>query len=489
MNDAPPGDAEHRRATRTSPAVPRNPVAGRRPVGPPAREAVGGAPLPKGGQARILNRDLRPAHDEQSRSAQLARHIMPIVSDGRSSPLVTYVRRMHTRSPHRRWVLILSLLVAGWPLVAGGCGERETYTPPDLFYLFATYQVGKNPTAVLTADLDEDGLTDVITTNIGNNSLSILFGNGDGTFKDQVEVEVGREPRAMVLADFNGDDRQDLAVACSGSDQIALFFGLGNGKFASGQRYAVHRTPVSVVSGDLNGDGHADLAVALRNDKIRIMLGRGDGTFVEGPEYEHGDTPTSLALQDLNGDGRLDLAVSNGGPMSSAVTIWLGNGDGSFRASGEYRTGKRPLVVTVADFNSDAKTDLLVINGEMDSFTVFLGVGDGTFQSGLDAGADAGPVNGLARDFNGDRITDVAIVNVQSSDLSILFGRGDGTFRYPPMNYRAKGGPFALASLALTAQPTGEPALVTANNAAGTVSVFLHRGLKGAGSRAMPAPS
>lgn len=381
--------------------------------------------------------------------------------------------------PSPRRLAVLRLLLMLGLCTSAGCTQQEAYTPPDPLYLFASYPVGKNPTAVSTADFNQDGLTDLITTNIGNNSLSILFGNGDGTFKDQARIDAGKEPRALALNDYNADGRLDVAVACSGSDQVALFFGLPKGAFGVGQRYPVHRTPVSIASGDVNGDQKPDLIVALRNDKVKVMLGNGDGTFLDGPFYEYGDTPTSLALADLNQDGKLDLAVTNGGPMSSAVSIWLGNGDGTFRIPPtDYRTGKRPLTVSFADFNNDRMTDLLVINGEMDTFTTFLGNGDGTFLAGKESGADAGPVYGLARDFDGDRLADVAIVNVQSNNLSILYGRGDGTFRYPPKHYRTKGGPFAVATLALTTNQMEEPGLVTADNGAGSVSIFLRRGLK-----------
>ncbi|MBI4400365.1 MAG: VCBS repeat-containing protein [Nitrospirae bacterium] len=386
-------------------------------------------------------------------------------------------------------VAIQLLLVAGL-VTAGGCSRKEPYVPPDLFYLFATYTVGKNPTSVTTADFNQDGLTDLITTNIGNSTLSVLFGYGDGTFKEQIQIEAGKEPRALALSDFNADGHVDVAVACSGSDQVAIFFGLANGTFGVGQRYAMHKIPVSIASGDVNGDHKSDLIVALRNDKVSILLGNGDGTFVEGARYEYGDTPTSLAVADLNQDGKLDLAVTNGGPMSSAVSIWLGNGDGTFRQPTDYRTGKRPLSVSFADFNNDQKTDLLVINGEMDTFTIFLGNGNGTFQEGKESGADSGPVYGFARDFNGDGFVDVAIVNVQSNDLSILFGRGDGTFQYPPINYRTKGGPFAIATLNLTTKHQDEePGLVTANNGAGSISIFLHRGLKPHAPPVPPASS
>ncbi len=360
----------------------------------------------------------------------------------------------------------------------GACSKADPYNPPDLFYYFASYKVGQNPTSVTMADFNHDSFTDLVTTNISSNTLSLLLGNGDGTFQDQVQLHVCQEPRALAIGDFNQDDHVDLALACSGGDEVALLFGHGNGKFAEGPHYPVHRTPVAVAADDLNGDGHSDLVVALRNDKIKIFLGTGTGELRPSHQYEYGDTPTSVALSDLNGDGMLDLVVTNGGPMSNAVSVWIGNGDSTFRDPKDYSTGKRPLGVSFADFNNDRHRDLLVINGERDSFTTFLGNGNGTFQPGKDSGADAGPNFGLAWDFNGDRLVDVAIVNLQSNDLSILFGKGDGTFHYPPRNYRTKGGPFAISSFHVTTGGTEEPGLVVADNGAGSVSIFLHRGLR-----------
>jgi len=359
-----------------------------------------------------------------------------------------------------------------------GCSKTDPYTPPDPFYYFASYKVGKNPTTITTGDLNQDSFTDLITTNIASNSVSILLGNGDGTFKDQVQLHVCQEPRALAMGDFNEDGHADVALACSGGDEISLLLGHGDGKFEEGQRYPVHRAPIALATDDINGDHHSDLVVALRNDKIKVFLGNGRGEFRHGVQYEYGDTPTSVALSDLNGDGRLDLVVTNGGPMSNAVSIWLGNGDGSFRDPKDYPTGHRPLGVSLADFNNDQHSDLLVINGEKDSFTTFLGNGNATFRPGKDSGADAGPNFGLARDFNGDHLVDVAIVNLQSNDLSILFGKGDGTFHYPPRNYRTKSGPFALSSFRVTTSGVEEPGLAIADNGSGSVSIFLHHGLK-----------
>ena len=383
-----------------------------------------------------------------------------------------------------------SLIVIGVLMMCfvTACSKKDPYVPPDPLYYFASYKVGKNPTTVTPFDVNQDGFTDLVTTNMSSNTISILLGNGDGTFHEQVQLHVCQEPRSLATGLFNRDSYPDIVLACSGSDQIAVLFGRADGKFEEGPQYPVHRTPVSIASDDLNGDQFPDLVVALRNDKVKVFLGEGNGEFRLGTQYEYGDTPTSVALSDLNADGKIDLVVTNGGPMSNAVSIWIGKGDGTFQKPTDYRSGRRPLGVSFADFNNDRIKDLLVINGERDSFSTFLGNGNATFQAGHDSGADASPNYGLARDFNGDHQADVAIVNLQSNDLSILFGRGDGTFEYPPRNYRTKSGPFAVALFSVTTQSIEEPGLVTADNGQGTVSIFLHRGLKAAPRQAETEP-
>ncbi|MCY3729494.1 MAG: VCBS repeat-containing protein [Nitrospira sp.] len=373
---------------------------------------------------------------------------------------------------------ILRFLTLCGILFLPGCSPKDPYVPPDLLYLFASYEVGKNPTAVQAGDFNQDGFSDLITSNISANTLSLLLGNGDGSFQAQVSIRVCMEPRNLAVRDLNGDGHEDLAVACSGSNQVAIFMGQGSGTFEKDALYPVHRTPVSIASGDFNSDRHLDLVVALRNDKLQLLFGNGKGKFRIGPLYEYGDTPTSVTTADFNQDGHLDLAVTNGGPMSNAVSIWLGQGDGTFLLPTDYRTGKRPLSVSCADFNNDGALDLLVVNGQMNTITVFLGNGDGTFQEGMDSGGDAGPNDGLARDFDGDDIPDAAVVNIQSGSISVLFGNGDGTFHYPPRHYRTPRGPFALTTLIVARDRDEEPGLAVVNNAENSVSIFLHHGLK-----------
>jgi hypothetical protein len=203
-----------------------------------------------------------------------------------------------------------------------------------------------------------------------------------------------------------------------------------------------------------------------------ILLGGGNGMFVQKALYEYGDTPTGVAAADINGDGVLDLAVTQGGPMSSSVAVFVGNGDGTFNAPSSYKTGHRPLGVSILDLNGDHHMDMMVVNGEMDDITVFLGNGDGTFTKGSAFGANAGPMAMVTGDFDTDGKADVAVVNNLSGDLSIVLGKGDGTFWQPPRSYKSGAAPFAIASVSFTSKDP-RPGLAIANNISSTISVFL----------------
>lgn len=376
---------------------------------------------------------------------------------------------MHSPMPPFSFRLYAATLLIA---MGAGCAPSESPQAPDLFYLYKTIAVGKNPTSIVAGDLNGDRFADMVTTNIGDDSLSILLGNGDGNFMDAMPLRLPEQPRAVALHDFNGDNRLDLAVATTGNHRVTILMGEGTGRFIKGDSYSAVKSPVSLAVGDFNRDGKPDLAVALRNDKLLILAGRGDGSFLQKGVYEYGDTPTSVTADDVNEDGLTDLVVTHGGIMSNSVVVFLGQGDGAFRAPVPYRTGHSPLSVSALDLNRDHHVDLLVINGERDDISVFFGKGDGTFTPGASFGANAGPISAVTQDFDGDGKTDIAVANNMSSDLSLLLGQGDGTFRQPPRSYRTGAAPFAVTAVSFGPQDP-RPGLVTANNLGHTVSIFV----------------
>ena len=137
-------------------------------------------------------------------------------------------------------------------------------------------------------------------------------------FLAPLAFDAGSVPVSMVVGDFNGDGYLDLAVASAGSASVSVLLGNGDGSFQSARNFPAGRAPVSVAVGDFDGDGHLDLAVAnagtypsFTDSTVSVFLGNGDGNFQSARNFPAGSYPESVAVGDFDGDGHLDLAVAN----------------------------------------------------------------------------------------------------------------------------------------------------------------------------------
>jgi hypothetical protein len=206
-----------------------------------------------------------------------------------------------------------------------------------------------------------------------SNTVSILLGNGDGTFSAAASPSTGTFPASVAVGDFNGDGRADLAVANHISDTVSILLGNGDGSFSPAAAPATGNGPESVVVGDFNGDGKADLAVVNGSDNtLSVLLGNGSGTFAAAATTITGTGPVSVAVGDFNGDGKADLSIANSG--SNTIGILLGNGDGTFSPAATTNTGNNPQSVVVGDFNGDGRADLALANfSSDDTVSILLG--------------------------------------------------------------------------------------------------------------------
>jgi hypothetical protein len=290
---------------------------------------------------------------------------------------------------------------------------------------------GSYPSSIASGDFNGDGIPDMALVNSNSNTLTILLGNGDGTFKaTATSPQTGSNPVFVAVGDFNNDGKADLAVANANSNTLTILLGNGEGTFTA---TAVNPTtvsdPQSIAAGDFNGDGILDLAVAnYSSNTVTVLLGNGDGTFTASPmSAQTGGEPISIVAGDFNGDGILDLAVANAN--GNSLTILLGNGDGSFALGVSRQTGSSPQSIAVGDFNGDGIPDLAVANYYSNSVTILLGNGDGTFTaSPISPQTGYEPDSILAGDFNGDGILDLVVANFYGNSLTVLLGIGDGTF-------------------------------------------------------------
>ena len=280
------------------------------------------------------------------------------------------------------------------------------------------FDAGSGPQSVAVGDFNGDGKPDLAVVNSYSNNVSILLGNGDGTFQIHVDYPTGAQPGSVAIGDFNGDGKLDLAVVNSYSNNVSVLLGNGNGTFQPAVSYGTGSGtgPAFVAVGDFNRDGKLDLAVANSNSSnVSVLLGNGDGTFQTAVNYDVGGAPTSIAVGDFNHDGKLDLAVAVPVPgPSTYVSMLLGNGDGTFQTAVNYNAPYAPDAVAVGDFNGDGNLDLVVGN-RSSNISVFLGNGDGTFRTAVNYSAGYNPSSVAVGDFNNDGTLDLAVANSGSS--------------------------------------------------------------------------
>ena len=345
----------------------------------------------------------------------------------------------------------------------------------------ANYNVGSLPVVVAVEDFNGDGKKDLAVANAFSDNISILLGNGNGTFQSAVDYPTGAVPASVVVADFNGDNKLDLAVADAGNPPgdpggVSILLGNGNGTFASAVNYAAGIAPSWIAMGEFNGDSKLDLAVVSSGDPdtgegggVWILLGNSDGTFQAALYHTLPDTPYSVAVGDFNGDSKADLAVTL--YYVNMVSILLGNGNGTFQASVEYPTDVGPTVMAVGDFNNDTKLDVATPNYTAGTVSILIGNGNGTFQAAVNYLVGYRPESVVAADFTGDGKVDLVATNVGASNISILPGNGNGTFQ-SLINFGTAGGPI----FAGVGDFNGDSKLdlAVANSATNNISILLN---------------
>ena len=330
-------------------------------------------------------------------------------------------------------------LLGSAPVVVGASGLSLSVGP--------SYPTGASPSSVVAADFNGDGIPDLAVTNVAAGfftpgSLSVLLGNGDGTFRNAVSLPTGADPAQLTTADFNNDGIPDLVYTTRLNGNIAVLLGNGDGTFRALPEIAGSSMNSAGVSiGDLNGDGNVDLAtVDPYTGLLSVYLGRGDGTFTQVPQQSAaGRNPTSVAIGDFNGDGKQDAVVCNvlvpgNGVTPSSLTVFFGNGDGTFNTAQTIPLNPGAEQVLATDFNGDGILDLAVAHSGAtpQTLTILLGTGDGTFvQQGSDLQIPF--LSAIASgDLNGDGVVDLVgflgVGPVDSQNVYALLGVGDGTF-------------------------------------------------------------
>lgn len=308
-----------------------------------------------------------------------------------------------------------------------------------------------------TADLRNNGLTDLVVAPYGGQDVYVLLGNGDGTFQVSVAYPAGIGADMVAVGRFTSGQQPDvLLLEENPCNCLQVLPGNGDGTLGTAITTPLpfNMAGYAVTVGDLNNDGKLDAAVSGTGDTsiVAIMLGNGDGTFTVGESYEVGEEPESISTGFFTANKKkIDLVVGN--EEGYSISVLLGNGDGTFQPAANYDT-HFPGWVIAQDFSGDGKTDIAAANALFPpGVTVFHGNGDGTFQPGVfyPAGQEGNYI--ASGDFNGDHRPDLVEVDHERGVITTLLNTGVVSFSpTTPLNFKkqAVGKTSAPQSVTLT---------------------------------------
>ena len=339
-----------------------------------------------------------------------------------------------------------------------------------------TYAVGDGPSAIVTGDFNGDGHIDLAVANYYDNDVSVLLGNGDGTFQNQVIYAVGSGPYDLVAGDFTGDGRTDLAVANYHDKDVSVLLNNGDSMFAAPGSLAIspHATPLVT---DLSGNGTVDVLVVdgAGNILYRQGIPTKPGTFDPPITVNPGDPSRDIVIVDTH-QGPV-LASVDATDNAISLYLWRGWGGGNFVRIRSLPTGSLPAQIVAADLTGDGWNDLVVRNAGDGTLTVFFNNGSGSkptgsafFPSSVTLRVGLGVSGVTLADVDQNGVPDIIVTNKARGEVGVLLNLGHGAFA-PAVLYRAGAGLYDV-----TNNTDGSATLTTLEATSGVAAGAFTRG-------------
>lgn len=373
--------------------------------------------------------------------------------------------------------------------VANGLSNDVTILRRDAsgrYMVTQTLVADDEPTAIGSADLNGDGHVDLVVTNRNSDSVSVFLGRGGGTFAAAASFTAGSSgssPGGMSIADLNLDGIPDVVVANNRSSDASVLLGDGLGNLLPPRVFVADEEPLASRVGLLNDDAVPDVVVVSRGRQVpnaTVLRGLGDGTLAGVEDVVTRPNPNGLAVGDLDNNGLADIAVPH---SDGHVLLFHGTGEG-FAPAPPLVTGLDINDVVPGDFDGNGLLDLVNVNNNRSQLTLFRAIPGGRFAAGVAVAIGGAAITGLAVDLNGDNFTDLAVVRRtgEAADaVDVLLADGRGGFR-TPVSYGA--GQTSIDIDFGDCNNDGNVDLYVVNN--GSASISLLVGTGGGGLRPMP---
>jgi hypothetical protein len=344
--------------------------------------------------------------------------------------------------------------------------------PPCSAFAFTAHpvrpSVGAGPDAIEVTDVNRDGTRDLLVANGGAASVSLLVGNGDGTFSS-TPIATDMNPNHVVTGDWNADGHVDFVTANNNVvGTISVVLGDGAGGFLPRTDLSAGSTITRIDTGDLDNDGALDLVYSQFPSAVLVRRGMGDGTFSAPQSFASGSNPQLVTVVDLNGDEHDDVAVAN--VQSDSISVLLANTDGTLRPKVDYPTGNGAFAITHGDMDGDGAPDVVVTNNGANTVSVLRARADGTLMTAISAPVGMNPLGVAVGDFDRDGLLDVVTADRIDNVVSVLRGNGDGTLG-PRTIYAVGTDPDAVTARDLDRD--GAIDLAVANRGDNTLSILL----------------
>ncbi len=388
------------------------------------------------------------------------------------------------------------------------------------------------PTYVAVGDLNNDGRLDIVVVLMFDYSIIVFLGNGDGTFSRQLMYSTGSasQPNVCVLGDVNNDHRLDAVISNVFNDEITILLGNGDGSFSHRTSYStgVGSYPISIASGDFNNDGALDIveanyytntigvflgfiyisgeresicstgssphprAIALADLKkhnqlditmtnyglnnLEVLLQDTDKTFSIQRMFSTGalSLPNSVAVGDFNSDSELDITVANSGTGNIGVLYGYGNGSFMSQITFSPQFNFIPQSVAIGDFNNDKRLDIIVADSSSESVMTLLRYNIGAFgnQTKCSTGTGSFPMRTAVGDLNNDGWLDFVVANAEGENVGVFLGLGNGTFS-SQTNYSTGGGSYLGGIAVADLNKDNHLDIIVCNFQNSTIGIFL----------------